>query len=132
MKLTFLKQRAGLLWLVGLGVVAVLAFTTRGRWWSSAQGWVQSTISGNRATSSLDEHGEGAAHEDAVAHAGHDESTSLELSKQAQGNIGLAAEFLQPIKLQTFRKSITVPGICRYAAGVPPSAPTAKAFMSIE
>ena len=111
MKLSFLKHRAGLLWLIGISVVAVSAFTTRGRWWSSAQGWVQSTISGNRAKSSLDEHGEGAAHEDAHAHAGHDESTSLELSKQAQGNIGLAAEFLQPIKLQTFRKSITVPGI---------------------
>ncbi len=109
MKRTFLKQRAGLLWLVGLAVVAVVAFTTRGRWWSTAQGWVQSTISGNRAKSSLDEHGEGAAHED--AHAGHDESTSLELSKQAQGNIGLTEEYLQPLKLQTFRKSITVPGI---------------------
>ena len=111
MNLSSLKPRAGLLWLVGIAVVAVVAFTTRGRWWSSAQGWVQSTISGNRAKSSLDEHGEAAAHEDAHAHAGHDESTSLELSKQAQGNIGLAAEFLQPIKLQTFRKSITVPGI---------------------
>jgi len=111
MKLTFLKYRSGLLWLVGFAVVVTVAFTTRGRWWSSAQGWVQSTISGNRAKSSLAEHEDGAAHEDAHAHAGHDESTSLELSKQAQGNIGLSAEFLQPIKLQTFRKSITVPGI---------------------
>ena len=118
MKLDSLKQRAGLFWLLGLAVVAVLAFTTRGRWWSPAQKWVHSTISGNRARSASNEQDDGGkSQDDPDPHAhegqdhGRDTSSSLTLSKQAQGNIGLSAEYLQPVKLQTFRRSITVPGI---------------------
>ena len=44
-------------------------------------------------------------------HAGHDDATSLELSKQAIRNIGLSDETIRPIKLETFRRSITVPAV---------------------
>ncbi len=101
---------------VALTVFIVIGFATRAKWWASGQTWVRATISGNQKVSSLDSHDHGsAAGEDPHAHEGHDhghdEGTSLDLSAQAQGNIGLAPEYLQPVKLETFRRSITVPGI---------------------
>ena len=102
-------------WILGIGLTAliVIGFATRSRWWEPSQNWVRGTISGNRKVSSLDshEHGSSAGGEDPHAHEGHDTSNSLELSKQAQGNIGLTPEYLQPIKLETFRRTITVPAM---------------------
>ena len=86
-------------------------------WWEHSQSWVRTTISGNRKPSLLDshDHGGGAHSEDPHNHEGHDhghdDGTSLELSTQAQGNIGLTAEFLKPLALESFQRSITVPGI---------------------
>ena len=106
-------------WILGVAIAAliVIGFATRSKWWEPGQNWVRATISGNRKASSLDshDHGNSAGSEDPHAHEGHDHghdtSSSLELSKQAQGNIGLTSEYLQPIKLQTFRRTITVPGM---------------------
>ena len=105
-------------WNWGIAIVAliVIGFAARAIWWEPAQNWVRATISTNRKVSSLDSHDHGSAGgEDPHAHAGHDhahdEGTSLELSAQAQGNIGLTAEYLQPVKLETFRRSIKVPAI---------------------
>lgn len=102
-------------WILGIGLTAliVIGFATRSKWWEPGQNWVRATISGNRKTSSLDSHDHSGA--DPHAHEGHDhghdEGTSLALSAQAQGNIGLSPEYLRPVVLETFRRSITVPGI---------------------
>lgn len=102
----------------GVVLVVIVAGTTFRLWWPAAQSLVQQTIASQRGTAPLDhddhheapgESGEhGHAHGD---HESHDEGTSLELSQQAMGNIGLTREFLTPIELETFRRSITVPAI---------------------
>lgn len=46
-----------------------------------------------------------------AGHAAHGSPNSIELSVQARRNIGLTDEFIQPVKLQAFTKSITIPGI---------------------
>lgn len=105
-------------WVWGIAIMAIIliAIATRAKWWDPAQDWVRAAISSNRKVSSLDSHDHGTAGgEDPHAHEGHDhghdEGTSLTLSAQAQGNIGLAPEYLKPVKLETFRRSMTVPGI---------------------
>ena len=105
-------------WILGVAIVTliVIGFATHSIWWEPGQNWVRATITGNRKVSSLDSHDHGSAGgEDAHAHEGHDrghdDATSLELSAQAQGNIGLTPEYLQPIKLETFRRTITVPAM---------------------
>lgn len=109
-----------LIWGVGLVAIALIAFATQSMWWGTSQAWIRSTISGNRKPALLDSHDHsGGAHgeepESPAGHDGHDhgpgDGTSLELSAQAQGNIGLTAEFLRPVALETFQRSITVPGI---------------------
>ena len=47
-------------------------------------------------------------------HAGHDEMNSLELSKQAQANVGLK---LGKVALSTFERTISIPGILRERPG---------------
>ncbi len=109
-----IKQALRSKWIWGIAVTAliVLAFVTRAKWWEPARNWVRGTISSNRKISSLDNHDpSGAGEADPHANEGRDDGTSLTLSAQAQGNIGLAAEYLQPVKLETFRRSMTVPGI---------------------
>ena len=99
-------------WILGVAIVAliVIGFATRSIWWKPGQNWVRATITGKQKEPSLDSH-VSAGGEDAHAHEGHDDATSLELSAQAQGNIGLTPEYLQPIKLETFRRTITVPAM---------------------
>lgn len=108
-------SRARWIWGIGLLVTVILGFATRSHWWQPAQEVVRQTISKTRSTSVVDEHDHNIASAADDSHAGHDhgsdDASTLELSAQAQGNIGLTAEFLQPLKLQTFRRSITVPGI---------------------
>lgn len=108
--------RSRWIWGIAVTVLIVIGFVTRAKWWEPAQNWVRGTISSNRKVSSLDSHDHsGAGKADPHAHEGHDhghdDGTSLTLSAQAQGNIGLGPEYLQPVKLETFRRSITVPGI---------------------
>ncbi|NOY41478.1 MAG: HlyD family efflux transporter periplasmic adaptor subunit [Planctomycetes bacterium] len=43
------------------------------------------------------------------AHEGHEDSSSLHLSKQARRNIGLTEDKLQPIKLGAFTRTLNVP-----------------------
>jgi cobalt-zinc-cadmium efflux system membrane fusion protein len=49
-------------------------------------------------------------HDDA-GHAAHGNPNSIELSPQARKNIGLTDNMIQPIKLQPFTRSITIPGM---------------------
>ncbi len=107
----------------GLVAMTLIAFATRSMWWEQSRAFIRSTISGNHKPSLVDghDHGSGAQGEDphdaedGIGHEGHnqgpDDGTSLELSVQAQGNIGLTAEFLKPVTLETFQRSITMPGI---------------------
>ena len=97
--------------IAGIAVVSASWF-----WWPQLSGWVQQTVQSRRPVSSLDEHDH--AHSEAPGahdHAGHshahEESNSLELSKQARSNLGLTAEFVRPVKLQNFQRSITVPAV---------------------
>ncbi|QDT56546.1 hypothetical protein Pan44_46020 [Caulifigura coniformis] len=97
--------------LIAIGTLGVGA-ATWARWWPAAQELVSSTIAGHQSRSSLDSHDNG---DDSHAHQGHehvhDDAATLELSPQALGNIGLTAEYLKPLALQTFQRTITVPGI---------------------
>ena len=109
--------RSRWLWGVGMAALILIGFATRSKWWEPGQNWVRTTISGNRNVSPLESHNPGSSSggEDPHAHEGHDhghdEGRSLALSAQAQGNIGLTPEYLQPVKLETFQRAITVPGI---------------------
>ena len=100
---------------VCVGVVLVAAINWQS-WFPETQKWVESTVASFRSGTTDEEHAEDTedphAGHDHADHAGHDDASSLELSKQALGNIGLTSEYLQPVKLETFRKEMTVPGDC--------------------
>src|SRR5689334_17801356 len=48
---------------------------------------------------------------DEASHAAHGNPNSIELSPQARKNIGLTDDMIQPVKLQPFTRSITIPGM---------------------
>ena len=55
-----------------------------------------------------------AGSEDQDDHSGHDHGShenSLHLTEQARKNLGLTAEYLRPIELETFYRTLSVPGI---------------------
>ena len=103
-------------WTFGLVIVAVAGVVTHKRWFPATKTWVDSTVARFRSGSGAegeDSHAENDPHagHNHPAHAGHDEGTSLELSAQALRNIGLSDETIRPVKLETFRRSITVPAL---------------------
>ncbi|QDT31828.1 efflux RND transporter periplasmic adaptor subunit [Thalassoglobus polymorphus] len=105
------------IWTSMVVVVFIVGAATIERWLPATQNWVTRTITLFRDGGS-DGHGEDAhgaddphAGHDHAAHAGHNEATSLELSAQARRNVGLTDDQIRPIKLETFRKSITVPAL---------------------
>lgn len=111
MKIRIPKLSLKWIWLTTILVVVVIGGVTRKQWLPQTESWVQQTVKGFRSGVAQDgAHGEGEA-DDHAAHAGHDEGSSLELSAQALKNIGLSDATIQPIKLETFRKSITVPAL---------------------
>ena len=102
-------------WLFVVAIV-VPAFVYRGAWFPGTEAWVKSTIGVYRQPVSETGHGHGNSPDDSSghahgSHAGHDEASSLELSDQALRNLGLTPEFIQPVKLSTYRRSITVPAL---------------------
>ena len=116
MKIRFPKIPMKWVWIVGLLIVAVVGVATWSRWFPAATTWVDSTVTafrGSGETAIDDGHAEDDPHagHDHGSHAGHSEETSLELSAQALRNIGLSEETIQPVKLETFRRSITVPAL---------------------
>lgn len=116
MKIRFPKIPMKWVWIVGLLIVGVVGLATWNRWFPAATAWVDSTVTafrGGGETAIDDGHAENDPHagHDHGAHDGHSEETSLELSAQALRNIGLSDETIQPIKLETFRRSITVPAV---------------------
>ncbi len=94
---------------LGVVIVAGSAWATHPRWLPSVQArWdsFQTTASANPSAAKADE--DDHAGHDHGAHSGHDESSSLELSEQARKNIGLQ---VGKVELQTFVRTVTVPGI---------------------
>lgn len=94
----------GSILLIGVLVLVAATIATRAYWLPLVQ-------RGNFGKQEEGVASEPDSHEghDHAAHAGHTEATSLELSPQAQLNIGLTAEKLQPIKLGTFIRTLNVP-----------------------
>ncbi|WP_437193640.1 efflux RND transporter periplasmic adaptor subunit [Planctomicrobium sp. SH527] len=116
LKVPFRSISVGWLWLSGVIVLVGIGGFTFNRWWPVAQDWVRNTIAAQKKENSSDGHahseGEGQDGHDHGGHAhAHDEGTSLELSQQAMGNVGLSEDFLKPVQLETFLRSITVPAI---------------------
>lgn len=92
-------------------VIAVIAFTSRSAWLPPAEKWVKDTIaSRSHATPAHGEESDATGHDD-HGHDAHDEAESLDLSDKALRNLGLTAEFIQPVRLTTYRRSITVPAM---------------------
>lgn len=125
MKLRFPHVPSQVLGWLAVLIVAVLGFSFSGIWVPAAEGWVKSTIGQFRTNTSIGHHGAAGAHDgehaddhtddhtdDHAEHGhAHDDTTSLELSVQARRNIGLTDDLLDEARLQTFRRSITVPAI---------------------
>ncbi|MGD9855876.1 MAG: efflux RND transporter periplasmic adaptor subunit [Planctomycetaceae bacterium] len=99
----------------GIVIAAIgLAAVTWPMWRPAVERVIQQVIAANRSSSPIDGHHQGQpgddhAHED-HGHA-HDEAAALELSPQARRNLGLNAETVRPITLETYRRTITVPAI---------------------
>ena len=117
MKLKIPKVPAKWVWMTVVIVVAFVGLFTSSRWFPATSNWVNQTITMFRSGGQSDEGHVAEGVQDAhaghghAAHSGHVESTSLELSQQALRNVGLSADQIRPIKLETFRKSITVPAV---------------------
>lgn len=86
-------------------ILVSLGWVTRNTWLPAMRSQFESF---SKAPSASDGDAEHAAHED---HPGHDEATSLELSRQARENLGLSSAFVRPIELSTFRKTVSVPAL---------------------
>ncbi|MBN8604924.1 MAG: efflux RND transporter periplasmic adaptor subunit [Planctomycetes bacterium] len=105
--------------LAGVGLIfAIGAGASYSFWWPPFSTWIDSALQQRKsANASADahaghDHSEG-VHDDHAGHdhAGHDEGTSLELNAQALKNLGLTNEYLQPIALRDYNRTITVPAI---------------------
>jgi membrane fusion protein, heavy metal efflux system len=104
---------------IRLGIAAAILIVgglTWSRWWPPLNQWVQTTLARQRPAAAEGEEGhDHGAEPEGHSHAGHEhahnEASSLELSPQALRNLGLTDEFIRPIELQTYRKSITVPAV---------------------
>ena len=102
-----------------IAAVALLVLVAAGisypRWWPTVSGWVDSTLASRRGGQSSAEGGsgdqvrqdvEGGRHE-----AGHSQETALELTSQARANLGLTSEYLRPVELTTYQRTISIPAV---------------------
>ncbi len=97
------------------GALAVIAIAASyAMWWPPLSSWIDATLASNRGTAA----GEADVHDDHSGHAAHDEPTAgqpaittLELSPQARLNLGLTPEYLRPVELSTYRRTLTVPAV---------------------
>ncbi|WP_232107217.1 efflux RND transporter periplasmic adaptor subunit [Gimesia alba] len=110
---SMLKQNwKWILTLVILIPAGLLAWSSQEQWLPAVQGWTQSKQTAEKQTKSketADAHGDESHHDH--DHARHDEASSLELSPQARKNVGLTADKVIPVKLQSFTRTITIPAI---------------------
>ena len=110
-------------WLhLGLALVlaagAALSFPV---WWPPLSARIDDVVAASRSPAGgddgdalpADDHA-GSTHageHDGHGHAAHDEGTSLELTPQAMKNLGLTPDFLQPIQLSNYHRTVAVPAI---------------------
>ncbi len=104
-------------WGIGIGVVVVAAAATSGIWLPTLFRWAGITKDSAQSLS-LKHSGhdepeagdEGDSH-DHGAEGNASETGSLELSAAARRNLGLTAEYLKPLELSVYRRSITIPAV---------------------
>jgi len=94
-------------WLRWLFIGAVLAMVAaavmlQSRWVPAAQQWLAAL----RPTAQKG----GEPGHDEAGHAAHGNPNVIELSPQARKNIGLTDDLIQPVKLQPFTRSLSLPG----------------------
>lgn len=106
----FRRARWGIVIIVLLGLAA--GYFTRGVWLPHARSrllvWLGAPMSAGEKSEHGEEDGHGGHDHGGHEHAGHNELNSIELSKQAQANIGLK---LGKVELTKFERSIAIPGI---------------------
>ena len=88
-------------------IVVIVAGLTYSTWWPPISNWVDSTLMSHRGTATEDGHDDHADHAEPAPVA----NDSLNLTAQAIKNLGLTPEYLRPIELSTYRRSITVPSV---------------------
>ncbi len=115
MKWSFLNHAKGWVIAVATGLAILAVAITYPRWWPPVSDWIDAKVQQRKmAAKAADEHSghdHGAEGHGGHDHAGHSESQSLELTPQALKNLGLTDEFLKPIRLAEYKKTITVPAI---------------------
>ena len=99
---------------LALGVAAITAaILTYNQWWPPFSAWVDTTLTSRRASAEGESEDEHAGHVDHAAEgeAAPSQSSTLALTAQARLNLGLTPEFLRPLELSTYRKSIAMPAV---------------------
>ena len=96
-----------------LGALVIVAGGTYRLWWPGLSAWIDQTLASNRAGS---EENAAEGHADAHDHGAeaadsHAPVQSIVLTPQARLNLGLTDEFLKPVELRTYRRSITMPAV---------------------
>lgn len=108
----FQLSQVPLKWIGTAVVVLILGigFVTWDNWVPPFKGFVTDTVALFKGQKQ-DEHGEAKKDENDHDHGhAHDESASLEVSPQAQRNIGLTDDLIKAVKPTTFWKTLTIPG----------------------
>lgn len=106
--------------MIVIGLVLITGAVTWNQWFPATKSWVDQAAGLFRERDGESHAGESEDHA-GHDHAGHDHghdhdhdhsaADSLELSEQAIRNLGLSAKTIRPVKLETFRRSITVPAV---------------------
>lgn len=84
------------------------AFYFQAQWLPVAQRWTANLMA------DAGKQGEAAnaeASHDEADHAAHGDPSTIDLSLQARKNIGLTDEFIQPVKLEPFTRTLSIPGV---------------------
>lgn len=101
---------------IGLVVVLIACvaggFAARLHWWPNVRSKLLAALGAESVVTTAKEHDDEHGHDH--GHAGHNETNSIELSKQAQANIGLK---LGRVERTTFDRTITIPGMLRERPG---------------
>ncbi len=99
------SRKSALRWGAGLLVLGVGTITFSS-WWPRVNTLVDQIVAKPQLSEDSHDHG----HEEHAAH-GAAEVSSLELSAQAKLNLGLTAEYLRPIELANYQKTIPIPSV---------------------